>query len=230
MKESRTKSMDKVEFCEDPKSRFRFWKESFQILFFEMHYILMVTFFTLLTFIPVITAGGGVIALSCSLRAICENRRVTPKEYFRFFKQNFLKGLWYDLSMLALWGLTYFEFLNRGAFLAYVFGVVFLLFFTLYYPNVCYSEKKFLVCMKKSICYLTAHIYQALIIISFGYVLLVAIMAISQFLLILFYPIWLFAIVRAVEGNNRRIDAKRALQNIEENTETFEPVKRNGAL
>lgn len=65
----------------------KFIGEGIAAFFFQLHRILLYSFYALLCSLPVLTAGGAYLALFGQIRRIAEEEKTSSRDYFAAFRR-----------------------------------------------------------------------------------------------------------------------------------------------
>ena len=80
----------------------KFIGEGIAAFFFQLHRILLYSFYALLCSLPVLTAGGAYLALFGQIRRIAEEEKTSSRDYFAAFRRYAAGGIPYGLALAVL--------------------------------------------------------------------------------------------------------------------------------
>ena len=80
----------------------KFIGEGIAAFFFQLHRILLYSFYALLCSLPVLTAGGAYLALFGQIRRIAEEEKTSSRDYFVAFRRYAAGGIPYGLALAVL--------------------------------------------------------------------------------------------------------------------------------
>lgn len=203
--------------------------EGFLHFFINLHRILLFTLFFILTSVPIITFGASAAAFNGVMREIAQDSQVKVVEYFRLWKQNFWQGIPYSFVFAVVVFLLSLPVSDSPVYYFSQFCAVMAFCLTLYYPITCNSERNIARIFAYSALYAFAHLLQMLMMLSLALIFLLIIAYTSEFLLLLFFPVFYFMLNRIVLANNKEIEQRGNVntENISEESE-IENKKEKG--
>ncbi|MBS6463332.1 MAG: hypothetical protein KH436_00125 [Firmicutes bacterium] len=181
----------------------KFIGEGIAAFFFQLHRILLYSFYALLCSLPVLTAGGAYLALFGQIRRIAEEEKTSSRDYFAAFRRYAAGGIPYGLALAVLilglsvpapggiWG--FFQ----------VIGCFLLFTALIFYPPVYVAGYRGGGAFARAVGYAASHAGETMVILGLAVILLFAALLLSEVLLVLFYPLVFFVTARAVVANNK---------------------------
>ena len=195
--------------------------EGFIHFFINLHRILLFTLLFILTSLPLVTFGASAAAFNGVLRVLAQDAQVKYAEYFRFWKKYFLRGIPYSFVFAAIVFLLSMAVSNTFVYYFSQFCAVMVFCLTVYYPITCNSEKNVARIFAYSAMYAFAHLLQMLMMLSVALIFLLIAAYTSEFLLVLFFPVFYFMLNRIVLANNQEIEQRESMksENVSEHSE-----------
>ena len=198
----------------------RYIGEGFIVFFTNLHRILLFTLFFILTSVPLITFGASAIAFNAVLRKIADDDKVTVKEYFAVFSKKILCGIPYSVIFCLVVFLLSIPVSAEPMYYVVEFCAVLLFCLTVWYPVAAYSISNVPKLLGYSVIYAFAHLLQLLMLVSLALIFLFIIAYTSEFLLLLFFPVFYYILNRIVLANNAEAEEReRSNQNDEVSAE-----------
>lgn len=173
--------------------------------------MLLFMLFTAVCSLLIVTIGAAFISLVAMIRRLADYDVPKAKDYFLAFREKFRCGLPYSVALILIVVTLSFNYSKYPVLIiAGIMGII-IFTFTMYYPVVACMDNKINSIFRKSVAYVSAHLLQTFMMVSIFYLLCGLVILISEFLILLVYPICYYMICRIVLANNKEIEQEEEI-------------------